>query len=443
MNQIFKRWKRTYKYYALTVCVCSLVLYLFALVPSVKAVSETARSANSFVDSIGVNTHLYYDSTIYYQKYNEIIKPKLLELGVHHIRDGGTRNLNGYLDRLKELKQLGISSTLIFDPRGGTPEAGVQLVKDLGNAVEAVEGPNEYDLSGDANWTTTLRTYMQKLYQSAKSDSQTKNLPVLGPSLTSQEAYQAIGDLSSYLDYGVIHNYFSGHHPGIGGWGADGYGSITYALKLARKYAGSKPVITTETGYHNALNTKDGHSPIPKEIAQKYLPRVYLEQFNSGIARTFDYEFIDLFDDPKRDNPGGNFGLLHNNGSPKPAFITLRDSIALLKDSDSKFSPGTLTYNLQGNTTNIHHTLLQKSDGRFYLILWQELSGFDLQTKKIIQVSSQKITLTLNHKFATSNIYSLNNRLKLRQKIANTAKFSVYVADYPVILELVENSQLD
>jgi hypothetical protein len=63
---------------------------------------------------------LFYDNSVYYQKYNEIVKPKLLELGVRHIRDGGTANLNGYLDRLKELGTLGIRTTLIFDPRDST-----------------------------------------------------------------------------------------------------------------------------------------------------------------------------------------------------------------------------------------------------------------------------------------------------------------------------------
>ncbi len=440
MNKLFKLRKHPYRNLGLTLLFCVVVACLISIAPSVSALSETARSASSFIDSIGVNTHLYYDKSVYHQKYHEIIKPKLQELGVRHIRDGGTRNLNGYLDRLKELKQLGIGATLIFDPRGGTPQQGVQLIKELGNVVEAAEGPNEYDLSGDANWVSVLRAYMQQLYQSVKSDSQTQNLPVLGPSFTSPEAYQAVGELGAYLDYSVLHNYFAGHHPGTPGWGGGGYGSIDYALNLARQNAGSKTAITTETGYHNAINTQDGHRPIPEKIARKYIPRMYLEQFNHGIFRTFSYELIDINNNPQRELPHENFGLLRNNGSAKPAFINLRDLINLLKDSGAQFTPSTLNYSLVGDTTNIHHTLLQKSDGEFYLILWQEVAGFDLNSKQEIVVPPKKIKLVVNKGFTNAKVYLLNKSLTLVNQYTNPTSFKVNVPDFLTIVELNGNS---
>jgi hypothetical protein len=151
---------------------------------------------------------------------------------------------------------------------------------------------------------------------------------------------------------------FSGHHPGIAGWGANGYGSIAYAIGLARQSAASKAIVTTETGYHNSINTREGHNFIPEDVAQKYIPRLFLEQFNHNILRTFGYEFIDLTNDSKREVSGLNFGLLRNDGSPKPAFITLKDLISLLKDANFQFNPGSLNYSLRGDTTDIHHTLL-------------------------------------------------------------------------------------
>ncbi len=437
MDKLLKHWKLFYKYYALTLLCPIVIAYTLIISPSVSATSEKALSADSFVDSIGINTHLYYNDTTYYTKYKEIIKPKLLELGVRHIRDGGTRNLNGYLDRLKELKNLGISSTLIFDPRGGTPQQGVQLIKELGNVVEAVEGPNEYDNSGNSNWVPTLRQYMQQLYQLVKSDSQTRNLPVLGPSLTTVEAYNALGNLSDFVDYGVLHNYFAGHHPGNNGWGGNGYGSIPFAINLAHKYAPAKPVITTETGYHNAIKSKEGHAPIPENIAKKYIPRLFLEQFNQGIKRTFGYEFIDLQNNSKKDISGLNFGLLRNNGTVKPAFVSLKALIELLNDSGGgQFTPGSLKYNLEGNTENIHHTLLQKSNGKFYLILWQETSGYDLNTKKTIRVPNQKVKLILGQKFATANLYRLNNSLRPFRKYNTPQQITLNVPDQPLIVEL-------
>ena len=48
---------------------------------------EFAKMADSFVDSIGVNTHLGYTDTNYGLKWESAIKPRLVESGIRHIRD--------------------------------------------------------------------------------------------------------------------------------------------------------------------------------------------------------------------------------------------------------------------------------------------------------------------------------------------------------------------
>ena len=437
MNKLLQHWKRYYKYYALTLLCPVIITCTLLISPSVSATAEPARRADSFVDSIGINTHLYYNDTPYFQKYQQVVKPKLLELGVRHIRDGGSRNLNGYLDRLQELKNNGIGATLIFDPRGGTPEEGLALVKELGNVVEAVEGPNEYDLSGDSNWVATLRQYMEQLHQVIKADAQTQNLPVLGPSLTSPKAYKAMGNIGNFVDYGVLHNYFSGRNPGTKGWGPNGYGSIPYGINLSNQYAPQKPVITTETGYHNAIKTKEGHLAVPENVAQKYIPRMFLEQFNQGIKRTFGYELMDLQNNTTKDISGLNFGLLRNNGAVKPSFTSLKALIQILKDpGGSNFAPGTLNYSLTGNTSNLHHTLLQKSNGKFYLVLWQETAGFDVNTKKPIKVPMQKVQLVLGQTITQAKLYSLKNYAKTAKQYKNPQKIPLSVPDQPLIIEL-------
>jgi hypothetical protein len=310
-------------------------------------------------------------------------------------------------------------------------------VKELGNVVEAVEGPNEYDLSGNSNWVQTLRQYMEQLHKLIKSDVLTSALPVLGASLTSEEAYVAVGNMSNFVDYGVIHNYFSGRHPGTAGWAGNGYGSIAYGMAQSQKYAPGKPVITTETGYHNAVNTLEGHLAVPESVAQKYIPRMFLEQFNSGIKRTFGYELMDLQNNPKRDISGLEFGLLRNNGEAKPSFNSLCALIQLLKDPQgSKFSPGTLNYSLPNTTSYLHHTLLQKSNGRFYLVLWQETTGFDTTNKVVLEIPTQKVEVVLAQPFAQAKIYSLNNYLQPLKQFTNPQKITLEVPDQPLIVEL-------
>ena len=419
-------------YRQLCACTVSLVVGTALLAPSGYTQPEPARSADDFVDSIGVNTHLFYDDSVYYQKYNEIIKPKLLELGVRHIRDSGTHNLNGYLDRLKDLANQGIRSHLIFDPRNSTPQQAITLIKQLGpSVVESIEGPNEYENSGDPNWIGTERVYVQQLYQAIKGDSTTASLPVSGPTLTSASAVNSVGDLSSFVDYGAMHNYYSGRNPGTSGWGDQGYGSIGWNVQLAQKDTGGKSVISTETGYHNAVNSTSGNIGVPEDVAGRYMPRLFLEQFNDGVPRTWCYEFIDSYNDSN--DPDVNFGLLRNDGSEKPAYVALKNMINFLKDPGPSFILGTLDYSLSGNLNNVHHTLLEKRDGTFYLILWQEVSSFDVNNKLNINVKSQELKLSLNEPIANVKIHWLNNSVTASN---NLNQIDLSVSASPLIVEI-------
>jgi len=414
------------------------LLLLVATMRSVQAAPENARGADEFVDSIGVNTHLYYNSSIYYQQYDSLIKPKLQQLGVRHIRDGGTRNLNGYMDRLRELATLGIRSTLICDPREITPQAAVSLVKELGtNVVETVQGPNEYNLSGDGNWVNNLRNYQQQLYKAINEDSVTQNVTVYGPSLTDGGSAGAVGDLSAYIDYGTFNHYFSGRNPGTWGWGSDNYGSIDWKVRTAKKASVSKQIVITETGYHNVVSTNDAHRGVPEDVSGKYTPRLLLEQFNYGIPRTFIYELINV--SPSPNSLYNNFGLLRDDGSEKPAFVAVKNLIGLVKDPGSTFTPGSLDYFLGGNTADIHHTLLQKRDGRFYLILWKEVSSFNVDTKQKINVSSQKVSLTLNTAIAKATIYIPNDSSDWTSQQTNPKTLDIDVSDRPVVIELAKS----
>ena len=364
------------------------LLSIVAVATSVQAAEEKARRADDFVDSVGVNTHLYYDDSVYYKRYNDLIKPKLLALGVRHIRDGCVYNLNGYMERLRELKELGgIRATLVCDPRDIKVDGAVDLVKEIGtDVVEAVQATNEYNLSGNGNWANDLRNYQKQLWQAIKGDGATSGVKVYGPSLVEAGAYSTLGDMSDYQDYGAMNNYMSGRNPGNGGWGSDGYGSLDWNVRSVKKASVSDPVLTTETGYHQVTDTSNGHRGVPEDIAAKYTPRLVLEQFNYGIPRTYIYELINTYYDPN--SLYMNFGLLRNDGSEKPAYTALKNLLNLLKDPGSSFTPGSLDYVMSGNTEDVHHTLLQKQDGKFYLILWLEKSGYNVDSKKWIDVPS-------------------------------------------------------
>jgi hypothetical protein len=144
--------------------------------------------------------------------------------------------------------------------------------------------------------------------------------------------------------------------------------------------------MTTETGYVTDVSQPNG---VPEDVAGRYLPRVLLEQWMHGITRTYIYELVDV-----GAQIGDNgFGLLHSDFSPKPAYSAIKSVLSLLSDPGPTFQTGGLDFKLSGNLTNIHHLLLQKRDGTFYLAIWVEQPSYDVNAKKQLSVPAQQVTL--------------------------------------------------
>jgi hypothetical protein len=358
-----------------------------ALPISASAATVGARSANSFTESIGVNTHTYYTDSVYYQDF-PVVEQRLKELGIHHVRENLMTDRPDQYERLNDLAAAGIKSTLILgtppDGQAGLNELTSILSSKLRGSVDAVEGPNEYDLNGPSNWMAELAPYQSQLYSAIKSNPALSSLPVVGPSLGNTNSDGS--DISGSLDYGNIHSYPNGEAP---------EDNVTRLLSMASEMSGSKPVMATETGYHTALNWHGDHKPVSEAAEATYMPRLFLDYFSRGIVRTFSYELIDEFPNPANDESESNFGLLHNDLSPKPAFTALKNLTSILADSGRSFTPGKLNYSVSGDQSDLQQVLLQKSDGSYYLALWRDDSVWNNESRTALSAPSGTVKLDI------------------------------------------------
>ncbi|WP_181357689.1 PA14 domain-containing protein [Stenomitos frigidus] len=413
------------------------------------ATGEPAKSANAFVDSIGINTHIrYYDTA--YGNY-PFIKQSLLDLGVRHIRDGGSDPT--WIQRINELGSLGIKSTLVLDPNIGIgPDASYDIkppgytvanfVKNLvATGVEAVEILNEFDLFSSIfaysrngqpvtgnGWISYVRDFTRDVYIALKSDPATAKIPIIGPSFVYSTSTSAVGDLSQWVDYGNFHPYNNPKNPGDGSLAKD------YALRS--QAFGTKPLIATEVGYSTGSATSD--RPVTEAVQGKYIPRLFLESFNLGVPRTFSYELIDQKADPN--NSENNYGLIRSDGTPKPAYTVLKNLIGLLNDPQPAATVttpvvttptplGALNYSIGGTAQNVHHTLLQKSNGEFYLVLWVEVPSTD-------QSVSQSVTLNFNTALGQATTYAPSQSIAPVAAYASPTQLTLNVTDAPLVVKL-------
>lgn len=385
--------------------------------------TEVARRSDSFVDSIGVATHLsYYDTP--YGNYEGIVKPRFRESGIRHLRDGADIGNQDVIRKLNDLATIGVHSTLILDWRH--PEQAVEAAKALKPSLAAVEGANEVNIFNPELFPDQIREYHNRLYAAIKADPQTAYLPVLAPSLAyGTEDSEELGPVS--CDVGNMHPYQGGHLPDAG---------LADGIAAARDVCPGKPYMATETGYNNALNSSVGQPAISEQAGAKYIPRTYLDFFRSGVQRTFVYEFIDEFYDPDMTNPEARFGIVRRDGTPKPAFVAMKNLIGLLGDRGPSFTPGTLRYTLGGNVTNLRHVLLQKRDGRYYLVLWLNARSYDLSAKKDVDVPPQSVTLGLQTQIKAATTYLPSRIAEPRRNYLGPKTIVLSVPDEPLVVEL-------
>lgn len=396
------------------------------LTNSAIAAPVTAKSADAFVNSIGVNVHLTYDS----YKNKDLIKSKLQELGVRHIRDGAYQEAD-FLAQIKDLAKHGIKTLLIFS--GNPPQQVVSTAKKLQGAIEGIEGPNESDLEffnfsyKGQKFPEATRIYQKEIQAALKADPATKNLPVVLPSMGWGENAQKLGYVGNLGNICNLHSYVNlGQRPTAD---IDSY-FIPHAKTMC---GGSLPKWSTETGYHNATSQDLG---ISEQAAGKYIPRLLFENFNRNIQRSYLYELIDQGNDPNDDQ--GRYGLLKNDGSPKPAFTTIKNIISLLFDSSNpNFQPHSLDYTLSGDKEGVHTTLLQKTNGDFFLILWQDAVSWDNVNKKDIAVTSKNIKVRLALSANKLSVYDPSKSASATKTVSASPEITLPIPDHPVILKVV------
>ena len=430
---------------------------------SVTCAQEPARSADDFVDRIGVCTHWAFSDTPYGLAYPRV-KQLLAESGIRHVRDSFHR-------REAELfTEFGIKTTMIFSP--SDPLVAVGIVRDNASLIDMVEGPNEVDqFATSARYARHVfpegpRLFQEALYAALKTDPITARFGVIAPSTVHASANRELLPLTGF-DYLVMHSYAGGQMPSSSLEG-DVNNNILKAYDLIAAGGILKPIVVTESGYHTALGSSvviGGAQPgVTEKTQSKYLLRHFATYFNAGIVRTFTYEFLDEFADYDKDerqatNAEACFGILKRDLTPKPAYTALKNLITLLSErrwdptaqqwempDDTVHDrrkrvavsrvPGALDFTLSSASKSVRHTLLQKTNGDFYLLVWQEVSSFDTETHTDIANADVPATLDLRTPIRSAAIYRPSTGTTAQESFAATRRITLSVPDEIVVVRL-------
>lgn len=439
------------------------------------AVPVTPFSADAFVDSVGIVTHLGYTDTPYAQNWgkgdsSQDTRALLTELGIRHVRDGiphptldassaYTRPRAAQLYRdygirmitLPDSRTNGILDPTKIDPyleeyANGTIDLEGENIP-VRNVIEAIEGPNEYDNHNsqdkrDPDWVANLRNYQSELYRKVKGNSKLAQLPVIMPSLIyTKYCTDVLGSLQEMSDLGNLHPYPNYPYFQIP------TGSLGWHLGHGKDCFGNKPVYVTEVGYQS------GGGGISDQTIAKYTSMLLPEYFlQPQIKRTYIYSLMDTL--PDRDL----WGLIHpeRNGQTvngyaqftltrKPSYYAVKGLLDLLGEgtwskSQRKWVSPAVTLKpveiaLNGTQDSTHHLLLQKSTGDYYLLLWQQVEAFNPTAGNFEPPADDvNISLPSGYKFQALYQYDANFQLK-GTALEGRNQVSVNVPDSVMVLQ--------
>ena len=468
--------------------IVSLTLMGLLLAVTQLAAQVPARKADELVNSIGVNVHFSFGESPYHQHYDSA-RNLLGESGIRFIRD----RIDPSASR-RERQQMdwwdlyGVQIAGIVDAKenvGNGQYPTLEEVPELLRIAREAYGPqriaglmglNEWDISRDttstgevkkktrSQWVPEWRLQQRTLYDAVKSDPVLSAVPVVMSPLAhsfnieflerTEGDPQPLGNVSDMVDIGNDHPYPSS----IGLPNEERSGpvpiSIDNIVGRVRQVAGADvPVWFSETGYSQSDDGTVAPGTTVSQIVSgsavaKYTPRLLAQHFkNPDVRKTFLYELLST-------NDRTAWGLVREDFNKTPAFYAVKNFITLCEeatwDTATKewitppdYTPQSLDYTLAGDLTNVEQLLLQKSDGTYLLLLWQEVASFDAVARKDIAHPLRNIQVSLNDQVAPLiNVYRLYRETNPSAALtplatySQTSQLTVGVPDDIVALEI-------
>ena len=402
-----------------------------------------ARTWN-FTQSIGVNTHMSWQGQYAYANV-QVVENSLAYLGATHVRDGipyAYWTLPEYVAIARTGVRFDILASGPTIDMAGDVAAATLLQQAVPASVQTMEGANEFNTQNSVfegvnsvNDPAWAQLYAPPLYQAVHGAGTLPGTTVIAPSMANagQTQIELEGNLSSFVDSSNWHTYYgNGDQPAA---------NIAASIAAAQITAPGKPVTITETGYYTAIQAEDwGGGGVNFQVQAMLTLNVLLDAFSHGVATTYIYELLDNIANPPSTDLEDSFGLFLANGTPKPAATAVHNLVSILADTGaqaSSFTTGSFTPVLTGLPSTANVLVLAKSNGNFYVVLWNEPNVWNEALHKQVAAIGTPVTVQLGATPAQINVYNPLLSASPRRSLHGVASVGVELGGAPLVLEIV------
>ena len=410
--------------------------------------------AFDFYSKFGANTNIHTGQTL------TSIQSDLAYTGLTAIRDS-LFDATIYPQFFAPLAAAGVRLHLGYQGSVGVPPmtdwiTGLKnyLVTPYPGSVIGVAGPNEPENQGFTYTDNTggvggagiaaARQAQAALYAAMKADPALAGIPVdCWPISTGYS-----GDLAGYIDdvtganeqtavcdRANLHDYYGPDLTNQPTFPTDGpiYNSLQRYLINVRQMSNHQRFVTTETGW---LTPWASGGPIYASVCdQRTQARLILCDLFDHASLTY-CEAVFIFS--LRGGPNF-YGLIYDDGTPTLAGIAVRNLMAILKDEGrnaATFSPRQFNYALTGMPAQSGYTAIAKSDGSFWVILWNETPFWNASTGSDVPISSSSVTVNFAGIARSGSVYDpINSGTTPISTFTNQTSIGVSLNDAPLIIK--------
>lgn len=412
------------------------------------------RRAFDFTDSIGSNTHISSGGAGTPWDGPVPIQTAISYTGIRHLRD--TIPYEGFTrDEYATLARPPYNVRFCCIPPGPTldipqtPRECAALMALVPGSVAGIEGANEFN-----NQTHTLNgrsstdegpawiQYFGPIWRDAiRGNAALNSCKVVLASMSNAEETQIVqhGDASGFVDAGNWHIYT--------GNGAQPRTNMLNNINRTRnRLAPGKPVWVTEAGYNTGIGGGFASGGTPETHAM-FTANMILDAFEIGAERCYIYSLIDEIENSVETDIEARFGIFRivgGNSVAKPAATMVRNLIALLTDTGANaatFAPGTFAPTITGMPSTGYTQLLQKSNGSYWLALWNEVKIWDEPSKTVVSNPSvASVTVNFGSPMPTVREYDFLNGQTSIQTLTDATTMTLDVGPRAKLMEIVPAS---
>lgn len=378
-----------------------------AMAPRLASAAPLPATTSLFTDSVGVNVHI---SSEPYAPNFVRFADLLTQSGIRHLRDE-LRPSND-LARWRQLHaEAGALFNILVSPATNTVPEMMTYLDALGlERITSIEGQNEGDSPwfmslplAKPGWSNVVVDYQREVHRALRQRFSAEQLPLLSPSVIDWKPADValLRGAAQYSDAVAIHSYVQkAQEPET----TDDYAAVSWYLTNMRDaFKAGAPAMVTECGYCNVV--KPGSSGVGETAAALYLPRLLLNNFRMGILRTFLYEFWDGGTDP---NEGEHhWGLLRNDGTPKPGYHAIRNLLMALKGMHRAGDGGALRVTTR--TLELKHIAFTDTQGQPALAVWRAVRCWDVAKAEDIRVEMAPVEIAVDGRTAWLNLIRPND----------------------------------